>query len=101
MPTLINMPKKSFSSENFRQDVKVFIRIHLDYGDVICDQAYDTSFHQKLESINYNTAAAISQAIRVTSREQLFGYLVIETLKARLSLKTLPSFYKIFNYQSS
>ena len=30
---------------------KVFIRPHLDYGDILCDQAYNTSFHQKLESI--------------------------------------------------
>ena len=29
---------------------KSFIRPHLDYGDVIYDQAYNVSFHQKLES---------------------------------------------------
>ena len=28
---------------------KSFIRPHLDYGDIIYDQAYNTSFHQKLE----------------------------------------------------
>ena len=30
---------------------KSFIRPHLDYGDVIYDQTYNTTFHQKLESI--------------------------------------------------
>ena len=30
---------------------KAFIRPHLDYGDIIYDQAYKESFHQKLESI--------------------------------------------------
>ena len=30
---------------------KLFIRPHLDYGDTIYDQAYNASFHQKLESI--------------------------------------------------
>ena len=30
---------------------KCFIRPHLDYGDIIYDQAYNLSFHQKLESI--------------------------------------------------
>ena len=30
---------------------KCFIRPHLDYGDIIYDQAYNSSFHQKLESI--------------------------------------------------
>ena len=33
---------------------KCFIRPHLDYGDIIYDQGYDLSFHQKLESIEYN-----------------------------------------------
>ena len=28
-----------------------FIRPHLDYGDIIYDWAYDTSFHQNIESI--------------------------------------------------
>ena len=32
---------------------KCFKRPHLDYGDIIYDQAYDVSFHQKLELIQY------------------------------------------------
>ena len=35
---------------------KCFIRPHLDYGDIIYNQAYSLSFHQKLESIQYNAA---------------------------------------------
>ena len=34
---------------------KSFIRPHLDYGDIIYAQAYNVSFHQKLESIQYNS----------------------------------------------
>ena len=45
---------------------KAFIRPHLDYGDIIYDQAYNESFHQKLESIQYNAALAITGAIRGT-----------------------------------
>ena len=30
---------------------KAFIRLHLDYGDIIYDEAYKESFHQKLELI--------------------------------------------------
>ena len=30
---------------------KAFIRPHLDYGDIIYDQTYSESFHQKMESI--------------------------------------------------
>ena len=32
---------------------EAFIRPHLEYGDSLCDQAYNMSFHQKLESIQY------------------------------------------------
>ena len=27
---------------------KSFIRLHIDYGDIVYDQVYNTSFHQKL-----------------------------------------------------
>ena len=30
---------------------KSFIRPYLDYGDIIYDQSYNTSFHQRLESL--------------------------------------------------
>ena len=33
---------------------KAFVRSHLDYGDILYDQAYNASFHQKLEK-KYNT----------------------------------------------
>ena len=46
---------------------KRFIRPHLDYGDIIYDQAYNASLHQKL--LQYNACLAITEAIRGTSRE--------------------------------
>ena len=49
---------------------KSFIRPHLDYGVIIYDQAYNVSFHPKLESIQYNSAPAITGAIRGTSTEK-------------------------------
>ena len=39
---------------------KLFMRLHLDYGDIIYGKAYNTSFHQKLEKIQYNSALAIT-----------------------------------------
>ena len=48
---------------------KTFIRPHLDYGNIIYDQAYNTSFHQKLELLQYNACLAITGAIRGTSKE--------------------------------
>ena len=38
---------------------KSFIRPHLEYSDVFYDQHYYNSFHQKLESIQYNVPLAI------------------------------------------
>ena len=38
---------------------KAFVRQHLDYGDVIYDEAYNKSFHQKLESVQYNDCLAL------------------------------------------
>ena len=48
---------------------KSFIRPLLDYGDITYDQAYNTSFHQNIESIQYSAALAITGAVRGTSRE--------------------------------
>ena len=44
---------------------KTFIRLHLDYGDVIIyDRALNESFHKRLESTQYNAAIAITGTIR-------------------------------------
>ena len=50
---------------------KFFIRPHLDYGDICYDQSYNTSFHQRLESLQYNAALVITVTIRGTSKEKL------------------------------
>ena len=42
---------------------KSFVRPHLDYGDIIYDQRQNESFCNKLESIQYNAALAITGAI--------------------------------------
>ena len=60
---------------------KSFIRPHLDYGDIIYDQAYNLSFHQKLESIQYNAALALTGAIRGSSREKFYQELSLESLQ--------------------
>ena len=54
------------------------MRPHLDHGDVIYDQAYNVSFHQKLESIQYNSSLAITGTIRGTSAEKIYNELVLE-----------------------
>ena len=62
---------------------KAFIRPHLDYEDIIYDQVYKESFHQKLESIQYNAALAITGTIRGPSREKLYQELGLEYLQKR------------------
>ena len=58
---------------------KAFISPHPRYRDIIYDQAYKESFHQKLESIQYNAVLAIAGAIRGTSREKLYQELSLES----------------------
>ena len=49
-----------------------FVRPHLDYGDILHDQTFNNSFHERLESIQYNAVLAITGAIRGSSREKLY-----------------------------
>ena len=79
---------------------KCFIRSHLDYGDIIYDQVYNVSFHQKLESIQYNAALAITGAIRGTPREKLYHELDFESLISKRWYRKLCCFYNIFRTQS-
>ena len=61
---------------------KAFVRRCLDYGDILYDQAYNMSFHHKLESIQYNACLAITGAIRGTTKETLYQELGLESLKS-------------------
>ena len=79
---------------------KSFIRPHLDYGDIIYDQAYTALFHQKIESVQYNSALAITGAIRGISKEKLYHELRFESLEKRIWYRKLCCFYKIFRNQS-
>ena len=79
---------------------KSFIRPHLDYGDVTYDQAYNVSFQQKVESIQYNAAVAITGAIRGTYKEKRFEELGLESLQHSRWYRKLCCFYKILKDQS-
>ena len=76
---------------------KSFIRHHLDYGDVIYDQHYNNSSHQKLESIQYN--AATTGSIRGSSREKLYQELYLESSQQRRWFGKLCCFFKITKNQ--
>ena len=79
---------------------KSFIRPHLDYGGIIHDRAYNTSFHQNIGSIQHNAALAITGAVRETSREKLCQELGFESLQQRRWYKKLCCLFKIISNQS-
>ena len=79
---------------------KTFIRRQLHYVDIIYDQAYNSVFHDKLESIQYNACLAITGAIRGTATEKIYQELGLESLKPRRWFRKLYHFYKIFNEKS-
>ena len=77
---------------------KAFVRPHLDYGDVICDEAYNETFREKLESIQHNVCLALSRAIRGSLRKTLYYELEslrLESFKRRGWHRKLCIFYKI------
>ena len=50
---------------------KSFIRLHLDYFHVVQDQPSNDAFSNKLKTVQYNAALAVTGAITGTSREKL------------------------------
>ena len=53
---------------------KAFLRPLIDYGDII---------YEKLKSVQYKAALAITGAIQGSSREKLYQELGLESLKSR------------------
>ena len=75
---------------------KALVRTHLDYGDMIYDEAYNETSHQKFESIQYNDCLSLTGAIRGSSREKLYHKLGLESLQRWHCHRKLHLFYKIF-----
>ena len=59
---------------------KSFIRLHLDYGDIIYGNLVNVSLINKLENVQYQACLAIAGAIQGTSRESLHKKLRLESL---------------------
>ena len=79
-----NLPR-----DPFVRIYKFFIRPHLDYGDTLYDQAFNNSFYEKLESIRYNAAFAITGSIR----EKIYQKLGSESLQQRRWYRKLCLFF--------
>ena len=80
---LLQKLQKTLPRPVLRTMHKYFVRPHLDYGEVIYDEAYNETFPKKLESIRYKARVAISGAIRGLSRENFYRELDMESLKRR------------------
>ena len=74
---------------------KSFVSPHLDYSDVIYDQSFNNTFHQKMESVQYNAALAVTGAIRGSSREKLYQELGLESLHQWRWYRKLCYFLKL------
>ena len=72
----------------------------MEYADVIYDQPSNNSFSDKIESIQYNAALAITGTIRGTSKVKLYNELGLEYLRSRRWLKRLCLFHKIYHNKS-
>ena len=60
----------------------------------------NTSFHQRLESLQYNAALATTGAICGTSKEKLYNELGLESLQNRRWYRKLSFLYKVIANQS-
>ena len=74
---------------------KSFTRPHLDYDDVVYNQPLNNTFSNKLETVQYNAAVAITTAIKGTSRKTLYQKLGLEYLQQRRWMIQLSFFYKV------
>ena len=70
------------------------------YGDIIYEKAYNLSFHQKIESVQYSACLAITGAIRGTSKEKLYDEPGLISLQLRRCFRKLCYFYKFYKHES-
>ena len=73
---------------------KAFIRPHLDYRNVIFDQTFNNSFHQRFESIQYNAVLAVTGAIEELPKKNSIKYLVSSPCNPEDGFKNCLSFTK-------
>ena len=104
---LLRMLSKYLPRNALCQVYKSYVRSQLDYGDVIYHnpsktndlfcRSYLPCWMEKLESVQYTAALAITGAWRGTSRAKLYNELGWESLDSRRWCRRLTLFYKITN----
>ena len=89
------MPQKSLLTI-----YKVFLRLLVDYGDIIYDQAQNKSFCDKLESVQCKATLAITGALPGTSLDKLYQELGLESLESRRWYKRLSCMFHIMKKEA-
>ena len=74
---------------------KVFLRPLIDYGNIIYDQTENESFYEKLDSVHYKAALAITSAMQGTSHEKVYQELGLGSIKSRRWYKRQTCMFKI------
>ena len=99
---IIRFLSKYVSRDLLDQIYKLYVRLHLDYGDVIYhkyDPEFKLDFTKKLESTQYSAALAVSGAWRGTNTDKLYEELGLEILFYRRWHRRLCHFYNLRNDQ--
>ena len=74
-----------------------FVRPHLNYCNVSYNQTNNSSFSDKIESVQYNTVITITKSIRTTSIQDLYQELGLESLRSSRWLRRMSYSYKIIS----
>lgn len=96
---IIRFLSKYVSRDVLDQMYKLYVRPHLDYGDVIYHEQ-SMPLSRKLESTQYQAALAVSGAWSGTNTDRLLEELGWESLSNRRWYRRLCLFYKIVNDQT-
>ena len=105
--SLLKYLSKYLPRHTVNEIYKLYVRPHMDYGDVfyhiprkVCDFSGNfvlPNLMEKLESVQYSAALAVTGTWRGTSREKLYTDLGWESLSSRRWSRRLTLFYKFVN----
>ena len=93
---LLKYLSKFMNREKLNLMYKIYVRPHLDYGDVIYHDQL-TEMMKKLESVQYNAALIVSGCWKGTSMDKIYSELGWESLDERRNFRRLSLYYKIKN----
>ena len=93
---LLKFLSKHVSKDVLNMSYKMYVRPHLDYGDVIYHNSR-TCLMDLIEQVQYKAALVVSGCWQGTSRVKLYNELGWESLSDRRWLRRLIYFYKIVN----